>query len=62
MLYEEEGDEILFSIASKPDVIPEVRQFCLSILELLKQEGLAREGTINSPMITSTSSTDDMMS
>lgn len=42
MLYEEEGDEILASIAINPHVSVEVRQFCLSILELLKAEGLMR--------------------
>lgn len=43
MLCEEEGDEILSCIAANPSVSPEVRHFCLSILELLRVEGLVRE-------------------
>lgn len=43
MLCEEEGDEILSCIAANPSVSPEVRHFCLSILELLRVEGLMRE-------------------
>ncbi len=40
MLHEEEGDEILASIAANPAVSSQVRQFCISIMELLKVEGL----------------------
>lgn len=43
MLYEEEGDEILSSIAANPNAQAEVRQFCISIMELLKMEGLVRD-------------------
>lgn len=43
MLYEEEGDEILSAIAVNPNASPEVRQFCVSIMELLRLEGLVRD-------------------
>ena len=42
MLYEEEGDEILSTIAANSNAAKEVRQFCISIMELLKVEGLLR--------------------
>ena len=42
MLYEEEGDEILSTIAANSNAAKEVRQFCISIMELLKVEGLIR--------------------
>jgi hypothetical protein len=42
MLYEEEGDEILSTIAANSNASKEVRQFCISIMELLKVEGLIR--------------------
>jgi hypothetical protein len=44
MLYEEEGDEILSTIAANSNASKEVRQFCMSIMELLKMEGLIRDG------------------
>lgn len=44
MLYEEEGDEILSAIAANPNASTEVRQFCISIMELLRMEGLTRDG------------------
>lgn len=43
MLYEEEGDEILSAIVSNPNASKEVCQFCFSILELLRMEGLLRD-------------------
>ena len=42
MLFHEEGDEMLRSIAGHATVSPTVRQFCLSILELVQQEGFLR--------------------
>lgn len=42
MLFHEEGDRMLRSIAHHPGASPAVRHFCLSILQLLLQEGLAR--------------------
>jgi hypothetical protein len=46
MLYEEEGDEILSTIAANSNASKEVRQFCVSIMELLKMEGLIRNEKI----------------
>lgn len=44
MLYEEEGDEILNTIAANSNTSEEVRQFCISIMDLLKMQGLVRNG------------------
>jgi hypothetical protein len=43
MLFHEEGDQLLRSIAAHNSAVPKVRQFCLSILQLLQQEGLLRD-------------------
>lgn len=44
MLFQEEGDEILSAIVANPNASPEVKKFCISIMELLRMEGLVRDG------------------
>lgn len=43
MLFQEEGDEILLSIICNSNVTAAVSQCCISILELLRLEGLTRD-------------------
>jgi len=43
MLFQEEGDEILLSIICNASVTSAVSQCCMSILELLRLEGLNRD-------------------
>ena len=43
MLFQEEGDEILVSIIRNSNVTSAVSQCCISILELLRLEGLTRD-------------------
>lgn len=43
MLFQEEGDEILLSIICNSNVTAAVSQCCISILDLLRLEGLTRD-------------------